>query len=309
MTGIAGKTTTRVSLPLPPDYPRDMFLAFHRRDAEEVAEKTVRGGIAKGIVFQGAPACLTITFSKNTVRGVLHCDNASHADPAQLETSLSRMLGLDQPVTVFEAAYREHPAIGPLVCKRAGLRVSQTATPFEAICWAVIGQLVSVGAAISIRRRFIRAVNIRHSSGLYCFPDAKQVLALEEDALRSAGLSRTKASAIRNVGKAVVDGNLPLDSWPDALRDGTLTTQTIREALLAVRGIGPWTVSYVLLRGLGSLDGSLHGDVAVRRNLARLLGQDEKPTEKQTEEWLASFTPWRALVAAHIWAMQATDGY
>ena len=76
----------------------------------------------------------------------------------------------------------------------------------------------------------------------------------------------------------------------------------IRARLAAIRGIGPWTIEYTLLRGFGHLDGSLHGDVAVRRKLQLLLGREEQISAAETEHWLAQFTPWRALVAAHLWA-------
>jgi len=80
----------------------------------------------------------------------------------------------------------------------------------------------------------------------------------------------------------------------------------MRERLAAVRGIGPWTINYTLLRGYGWLDGSLHGDVAVRRGLRTLLGAPDKIGEHAAEAWLAEFTPWRALVAAHLWVANTT---
>ena len=106
----------------------------------------------------------------------------------------------------------------------------------------------------------------------------------------------------------MLSGGIPLDAWLDAARKGALDAEEVRGTLSAIRGIGPWTISYALLRGFGHLDGSLHGDVAVRRNLARLLEKDAV-TEKETAAWLAPFSPWRALVAAHLWGMQSRDGY
>lgn len=82
----------------------------------------------------------------------------------------------------------------------------------------------------------------------------------------------------------------------------------IRQQLLAVRGIGPWTVNYALLRGYGWLDGSLHGDAAVRRGLQMLLDHDGVMDENQTQKWLEGFAPWRALVAAHLWELVANGG-
>ncbi|HSX51859.1 MAG TPA: hypothetical protein VLF09_12910, partial [Cellvibrio sp.] len=95
----------------------------------------------------------------------------------------------------------------------------------------------------------------------------------------------------------------------DYWQGNILAAQDIYNALIQVRGIGPWTVNYALLRGFGWLDGSLHGDVAVRRNLQRLLQCDEKIDEKTTQVWLERFSPWRALVAAHLWAMQKQAGF
>jgi DNA-3-methyladenine glycosylase II len=97
---------------------------------------------------------------------------------------------------------------------------------------------------------------------------------------------------------------LPLDTWAD-----TCPADEIRARLLAVRGIGPWTVNYTLLRGFGWPDGSLHGDVAVRRGLQLLLGRDDKINAAEAEDWLAEFSPWRALVAAHLWALKSAAAY
>ena len=80
---------------------------------------------------------------------------------------------------------------------------------------------------------------------------------------------------------------------------------TLRERLLDIRGIGPWTVNYTLLRGFGWLDGSLHGDVAVRHGMQILLDSPDKISEKAAQQWLAEFSPWRALLAAHLWAMKS----
>jgi DNA-3-methyladenine glycosylase II len=57
------------------------------------------------------------------------------------------------------------------------------------------------------------------------------------------------------------------------------------------------------------MDGSLHGDVAVRRNIQTLLGTTEKISADEAQVWLQEFSPWRALVAAHLWAQQSVAGY
>ena len=287
-------------LPLPAGFRPGDILAFHRRDGEGTAERVTPTALQKGLLWYGTPACLAIRFAARTASAELAVDGELPAgSAAALRELVRRMLGLDQDVESFEARFRAHPEIGPLLARQAGLRVPVAASPFEALSWAVTGQQISVGAAVSIRRKLILAAGVRHSGGLYCYPAAREVAALREQALRQAGFSSAKARTLLTLAQAVEAGALPFDDW---LR--TRPVDEIRQRLLALRGIGPWTVDYALLRGFGWLDGSLHGDVAVRRSLQTLLASPEPIGERQTRDWLAGFSPWRALLAAHLWAAQ-----
>lgn len=156
-----------------------------------------------------------------------------------------------------------------------------------------------------MRRKLILAANLRHSGGLLCHPGAQQIVSMPEETLRQTGFSTTKARTIQAVSRLVADGELPLDAWALDFPGANV----MREQLLAVRGIGPWTVNYALLRGFGWLDGSLHGDAAVRRGLQTLLNSPDKVDERTAEAWLAQFSPWRALIGAHIWAAQSSVAY
>ena len=304
------KKQAAMTFSLPENYRREDFLAFHNRDSLQAAEKATSRGFSKGLLWNGLPARLSVVFQKDSGTARLRVDGPIPAGGEEaLHKTVTRMLGLDQPVETFEAEYADHPLLGRLTAFNAGLRVPQTATPFEALSWAIIGQQVSVRAAVSIRRKFIQACGIKHSDGLFCFPDAMRVAALDAGTLRDAGFSGAKAASLLELAHAVAKGAVPLDQWADGLKTGAVDAATVRQHLSAIRGIGPWTISYGLLRGFGYLDGSLHGDVAVRRNLARLLQTEEKITEKQAEAWLAAFSPWRALVGAHLWAMQSAAGY
>lgn len=283
----------------PANYRIDDILAFHRRDPLEVAEKVDAGGLRKGLIWHGAPACLTVRFLAGRIEAGLDCEGEA-GDGQEFKRFAERMLGLDQSVDAFESRFRDHARIGPLLARQSGLRVPLAASPFEALSWAITGQQISVAAAVSLRRKLILAAGLRHSSGLFCYPDAAAVAALDAGRLREVGFSANKAATLGELARRVGDGDLPLQRWADSL-----AIDEIRARLLAIRGIGPWTVDYALLRGFGWLDGSLHADAAVRRGLQSLLGNDEALTEKQVKAWLADFSPWRALLAAHLWAMNS----
>ncbi|MCD2511550.1 DNA-3-methyladenine glycosylase family protein [Comamonas endophytica] len=296
-------TPTGWHLPLPTDFRSQDFLAFHARDREALAERVGPASLCKGLLWRGQPACLQMDFTPGAAQVQWQVAPGQRTPAAQEVLPLvQRMLGLAQDVAAFEARWAAHPQLGPLIARQPGLRVPVTATPFEALAWAIMGQQISVAAALSLRRRVILAAGLRHESGLYCHPQAAQLLALGSERLRAAGLSQSKAQSLLAVSEAVQSGALPLDAW--ALLPQPPAAE-IHAALLAIKGIGPWTVSYALLRGFGWLDGSLHGDVAVRRGIAQLLQADVD--QRRAQAWLAPFAPWRALVAAHLWAMLAMN--
>lgn len=294
-------TSTHCRIALPAGFRAEDILEFHRRDPQAVAERVAPGRLQKGLVVDGKAACLSLTFHPAHVGAELAIDSRSTAaNEAALTRLVCRMLGLTQRIEIFEQDYRQHPQLGPLIARQSGLRVPLAATPFEALTWAITGQQISVGAAVSMRRKLIKAAGPTHSSGLACYPDAAQLAQLTEADLRTAGFSANKAQTLITVSAKVLSGELPLDAWQE-----NLPVDTLRERLLEIRGIGPWTVDYTLLRGFGWLDGSLHGDVAVRHGMQILLDSSDKISEKAAQQWLAEFSPWRALLAAHLWAMKS----
>lgn len=308
-------TIINTSISLPDNFRIADFLAFHQRDDQMIAEIVGENQLQKGMVWQDMPARLSFTFVGNQVDIELNLDSGqkkldSQTTLLRLQQHAQHMLGLNQAISDFETSTINHPQLNRLINQQSGLRVPQAATTFEALTWAIIGQQISVHAAVSVRRKFIQYAGLRHSSGIWCYPNPEQIAAVTINELRTQGFSQTKAHTIIELSKMIRTGNLPLESWlNDYWQGNILAAQDIYNALIQVRGIGPWTVNYALLRGFGWLDGSLHGDVAVRRNLQRLLQCDEKIDEKTTQVWLERFSPWRALVAAHLWAMQKQAGF
>jgi DNA-3-methyladenine glycosylase II len=98
------------------------------------------------------------------------------------------------------------------------------------------------------------------------FPEPKRWLECDEAVLLSAGLSRNKVAHVRHAAAAFADGEI------DEIALGRLSTGDAAQRLRAVRGIGPWSASVMLLRGLGRLDAFPLRDSGVARSLALLSG-------------------------------------
>ena len=118
-----------------------------------------------------------------------------------------------------------------------------------------------------------------------------------------------------SVAQAVNEGALPLDDW--ALHSSQWSAETaeaVTRQLLAIKGIGPWTVNYSLLRGYGWPDGSLHGDVAVRRAIGLLMQKKsqmrQNPTHCRRVSGSISSSPgerWWPRISGHRLAISLTE--
>ncbi|WP_308924854.1 DNA-3-methyladenine glycosylase 2 [Janthinobacterium sp. J1-1] len=290
--------TLHWSLPLPPGYRQADVLAFHGRDAQGVAEQVTPGGLRKGILQQGAPVLLEVDFTATQALCRADIDGPTSDDGMQdaLHGVLINILGLRIAPEPFAQLVAGDPLMGPLARANGSLRIVQSATPFEALTWAIIGQQINLPFAIALRRTFILQAGRRHGGGLWCYPEARDVARLEPEQLTDRKFSRAKAETLLRLARLVDDGELSLDLPASG------EVAAVSQALLNVKGIGPWTVNYALLRGYGYADCSLHGDVAIRAALQKLLQEDSKPDMARTEQWLRQYAPHRTMAAAHLWA-------
>lgn len=163
---------------------------------------------------------------------------------------------------------------------------------YETLLRTIVGQQVSIAAAASIWRKLETIVG----EGL-----APSALAKASDEmLRSAGLSRQKASYARSLADEVLSGRLDLHALPED------DEEAIR-ALSAVKGIGRWSAEIYLLFAEGRPDVWPAGDLAVQVALGRLKQLEARPTEKMTRTLAEGWRPHRGAAAIFLWHHYGSD--
>jgi AraC family transcriptional regulator of adaptative response / DNA-3-methyladenine glycosylase II len=207
-----------------------------------------------------------------------------------------RLLDLDaDPVAVSEA-FLSDAALAPLVARRPGLRVPGSVDGPELAARAVLGQQVSVAGARTLAGRLVGARGEALPGTLigpdgpltHLFPVPETVAGLEPGEI---GLPAARHGALVGLARALGRGEISLDAGAD--RDEA------RRRLLALKGIGPWTASYVAMRALGDPDVFLPEDLGIRRASTRL-GLPASP--RGVEALAARWRPWRSYAAQHLWA-------
>jgi DNA-3-methyladenine glycosylase II len=158
---------------------------------------------------------------------------------------------------------------------------------FAALVRSIMYQQLAGAAATAIHGRFLKLISGTLS------PAA--VLALPEGAMRSAGVSGSKAAAILDLARKIDDGTVPVHDL-DGLSDDELVAR-----LVQVRGIGRWTAEMFLIFQLRRLDVWPVDDYGVRKGWALAHGLKEPPTPKLLQDQGELFKPYRTVVAWYCW--------
>jgi DNA-3-methyladenine glycosylase II len=183
---------------------------------------------------------------------------------------------------------RRDPVMAGLMDRIGRFRLPKPTTDhFGALAESIMYQQLAGAAAAAIHRRFV-ALFDGHLS-----PEA--VLALPDERLLGAGLSRSKTASIRDLAAKVADGTVPLDHV------NRLPDQKIIERLMVVRGIGRWTAEMFLIFQLHRLDVWPVDDYGVRKGYSLAYGLPELLPPKQLLSKGERFRPYRTVAAWYCW--------
>jgi AraC family transcriptional regulator of adaptative response / DNA-3-methyladenine glycosylase II len=285
----------RFRLRLPADFLPAYLLRMLGRDPESRAEGA-RGSTAfKTLRLPNGPAALRMELRD----GAAEC-SVEAARPLELEdvraahAAALRLLGLGEDPATFERRVTERGE-GRLVEGRRGLRVPLTADPWEALVWAVVGQQVNLPFACALRRELVDLCGVSVEGGLMAHPTPAAVADLDVGDLRRRRFSGSKAEYLVEAARRVVSGDLPLSELEHS--PATAAEQRLR----AVRGIGPWSAQYVLMRGFGFADCVPVGDSALATALQRFFALGARPGPAETAALMEPFAPFRSLATYHVW--------
>lgn len=299
----------RLDLELPVREPFDArgvvaFLAARAVDGVEVADldgDDVR--YARSLQLPHGPGAAEVLAGPGVGRGrvAVRLELASAADVSVAVARLRRLLDLDADPAAVDTALADDPALTPLVARTPGLRVPGTVDPHEIVVRAIVGQQISVAAARTHLGRLAAAAGTPYESAVpgltRLFPTPAQVAAAAADHLR---LPARSVATVVDTARALDDGSLAVGVGDDG--------DALRAALVARRGIGPWTAAYVAMRVLRDPDAWLDGDVALLAGAAAAgvdLGlADDAPRAARSRALAARaerWAPWRSYAANHLW--------
>jgi O-6-methylguanine DNA methyltransferase len=236
----------------------------------------------------GRPGGFSAHGGVETKRRMLAIEGVILAAP---RAAVTATIAVVDPQTVATHLAERDARLGRLI-EQVGpprIRLEETQSTFAALAESIVYQQLTGKAAATIHGR-LRALFPRKRLG----PEA--LLALKDDALRSAGLSGGKVRALRDLADKTLDGTVPSIRTLHALDDDAIV-----ERLVRVRGIGRWTVEMLLIFRLGRQDVLPVNDYGVRHGFKLAYGKRQMPSPKDIERHGERWRPFRTAASWYMW--------
>ena len=228
-------------------------------------------------------------------------DNFNQEEDLSWAMELTRWIFSETaPIQQFYAHVKKSdPTLYKLTQQLRGLRPPQSPSLFEIMIFAIVGQQVNLNFAYknkaSLEDAYAQKIDIHGRQWVLGLrPEDFQNATVEE--MREMQISNNKARAILELAETL--SRLPLDR--DTLSG--LSAAEIAENLTILRGIGPWTAQYALMRALGEIDALPVSDAGLRAAMMKVYDLDERPSTTYIEEFAERWRPYRSLAVFYLWS-------
>ncbi|MEZ5936253.1 MAG: DNA-3-methyladenine glycosylase 2 family protein [Alphaproteobacteria bacterium] len=269
------RLTIRIK-PAPP-FRLDLTVRVLQRHPANLIDRFDGMAYRRVLIIQDRPVSVTVIQTAPPERPMLEVTvKGAHLPPitrCRTMSALQRLLGLTCCLDDFDRVAADDAMLRSLAGAHVGLKPPRSLTLFEGLVNAIACQQVTAGLGVRLVNQLAATSAQRPPAGqstVHAFPDPGDVADLTADDLRSIGFSRSKAESIVCVARSLTDGRLDPDGFED--RDNAAAAARLG----ALRGVGPWTIDEVLLRGLGRLE---------------VLPASDASNRRQLQQWLRLLTP------------------
>jgi len=270
---IVSRAMRTYALPVVAPYRLDLTVSALRRLSTNIVDLfTPEGVYVRALAGADEPVVVRVEQVAREPALSVAIEGDARNDDAVLGL-VGRMLGANIDLRKFYRSAAPVPWLAPLVKRMRGVKPPRYPSLWEACVNAIVFQQISVSAASAIMHRLTISVgrSLRADDvpiPLYLFPDSKSVQRATDRRLHAAGLSANKIATLRRVAEALSSGAL------DANALERCTSPDAAAMLRQIKGIGPWTATIILLRGLGRLDVFPANDSSVANNVAFVAGPE-----------------------------------
>lgn len=288
-----------LTIPLPDDFNMEANLGYLNRSENECMHDVLDGVITKCISIGGTPVLVRIHANQDKEIIVQFLQHATDAPTRSAVAAYIReWFDLDTDLAPFYQMASTDALLKKAVDKAHGLRVIGVPDLFEALCWGILGQQINLAFAYTLKRRFVEKYGspITWENRMYwAFPSFHKIAKLTVDDLRDIKMTARKSEYIIGIAQLMADHTLSKEKLMQ------MNFKEAEKTLTAIRGIGPWTANYVLMRCLRFTCAFPIDDVGLMRAIQHLRGMKRKPTKAEIMDFSQRWKDWEAYATFYLW--------
>lgn len=290
-----------IRIPVPKEFEFSVNLDYLARSPDECLYRIIGGKLYKTIPIGSYRPLFEINGDDQGFLVVRSMDDELWGLEIQEEITryVREWFDLDNDLTSFYSLSREDAVLNQVVNRLYGLRNMGIPDLFEALCWGIIGQQINLAFAYTLKRRFVETFGTRIGNGdinCWLFPTPQAIASLSVADIAALQMTSKKSEYLIGVAKLIADGKLSKEMLLAA--DDFKAAERI---LVAIRGIGPWTANYVLMRCLRYASAFPIDDVGLHNAIKSVLEMPQKPTVAQIRELSSGWKNWESYATFYLW--------
>lgn len=295
--------TSSFTLPLPEPFQYEQNLGYLTRSTNECLFHVDNSDIYKLLLAQDNRVLIAVNSEDNLQLRIRILSSIDTPVTPTLLENIARYVwewfDLSTDLASFYELAAHDPILNQVTQDFYGLRVLGIPDLFEAMSWGIMGQQINLTFAYTLKRRLVETFGTQldwEGRTYWAFPAPERIAELAPEALTALQFTGKKAEYLIGVAQMMADGRLVKELLLE-MNDFA----AMEKDLLSIRGIGPWTANYVLMRCLRNAAAFPIADVGLHNALKHVLGLDEKPTLPHIRELAEGWKGWEAYATFYLW--------
>lgn len=291
--------STCIQIIPPKEFDFQECLVFLNRSNQELLHQMKDGHIYKLLKIDESLILVKLGYENHMIKVEFPYHQPSEESCRKVAEYVWKWFDLDSDLAGFYEMATKDKVLNKMAQQYYGLRILCIPDLFEALIWAIIGQQINLTFAYTLKRRLIEHFGESltvNGDTFWLFPSYKKIASIDLEDLKKLQFTGRKAEYIIGIANSMKNGEITKESL--LLQQDN---QKIVKSLTAIRGIGPWSADYVMMKCFHSITSFPIGDVGLQNALKICLGMERKPTVEEMKKLAENWEGWEAYATFYLW--------
>ena len=290
-----------IIITLPEHFDLNTNLGYLTREKNECMYEIENDIITKVIAIRDIRSLIQVSVRDNKQMVVQFLNDSRPIEKCKREEIVKYIhewFDLDNDLTPFYEMAKADPLLKMPARKFYGLRVVGIPDLFEALCWGVLGQQINLAFAYALKKQFVEEFGDAiewNGKKYWVFPSYDRIAQLTPTDLANIKMTVKKSEYIIGISRLMASGELSKEKLMK------LNFKDAEKNLIKIRGIGPWTANYVLMRCLRFQTAFPIDDVGLINSIKILHSMNRKPTKDEILEISLPWKNWESYATFYLW--------